>query len=319
VNNDLIAVMLHLTPTAIAANANANVKAKKDSGMAVAVAGGGGSGYYSYAAFMDLLRQVDPALSAHLHDYNGRKPFTLSCLLQNGRMATGQLYPNQQYALRLTSLNAPVFDTFVRRFLTLTNGSTGLNLRIGNADFALTRIEGSGDFRRDWVGRSSFVQLVQNARQELEQGQDKFALARNWHFNFVTPTVFSMGEKDWGARFELLPLPHLVFSSLATNWNAFMPMPTLPIQEVQSIDKAELENYVKEYVVITSHETRSTQLTIKGHPQVGFTGRVQYRLMDKKPPAHLAATLTALVQFANFAGIGYKTTMGMGQVRAGTS
>ena len=38
-------------------------------------------GQHAHAAFLDILRAVDPALSQALHDLNGRKPFTVSPLM----------------------------------------------------------------------------------------------------------------------------------------------------------------------------------------------------------------------------------------------
>ncbi len=248
------------------------------------------AGYQVHAAFLDLIRQADPLLSQQLHDMNQRKPFTVSPLLGPGRNSPGV------YRLRLTSLEASIFEAFISCFL--NPGASSLKLRLGAAMFEVVRIEGSSA-GNEWVGRSSFEQLAM------------LPPASGWHFQFASPTAFSLGEQDWGGRkFAIFPEPGLVFDSLANRWAAFAP-PGLP-----SLDLVELRQYVEKYVVVTGFSGQSEVLPLKHHSQLGFVGSASYRVLEKQPSPEYTAILNTLAAFALYAGVGYKTTMGLGQVRA---
>ncbi|NWJ47059.1 MAG: CRISPR-associated endoribonuclease Cas6 [Chloroflexi bacterium] len=257
------------------------------------------AGYLAHAAFLDLLRQVDPALSQTLHNLNQRKPFTLSSLLdlENGiRQTEGglKISPSRLYQLRLTSLSPEIFNTFTARFFSLD--SSQLKVRVGEMLFQVVRIEGSGDSH--WVGRNSFEQLAEAPQ------------ARAWTFQFASPTAFSLGEQDWGGRkFNLFPDPGNLFDSLAGGWNDFAPEGFL------TIDKSELRQYVEKYLVVSGYHCQTELIQFKQHQQLGFTGQVSYKLMEKQPSPTLLQTLNRLAALALYTGVGYKTTMGMGQVR----
>jgi CRISPR-associated endoribonuclease Cas6 len=67
-----------------------------------------------------------------------------------------------------------------------------------------------------------------------------------------------------------------------------------------------------------SHTIRNTwtnkeHLHFPKHKQKGFVGICSYLVRQE---AEESAQLTALAEFARYAGVGSKTTMGMGQVRA---
>ena len=51
-----------------------------------------------------------------------------------------------------------------------------------------------------------------------------------------------------------------------------------------------------------------------GYRQLGFVGACEF-LPHRGVPADVVRVLHLLAAFAFFAGVGYKTTMGMGQVR----
>jgi len=257
------------------------------------------AGYLAHAAFLDLLRQVDPALSQTLHDLNHRKPFTLSSLLDlegggRGGPEILRISPTRLYQLRLASLSPEIFNTFMARFFSLE--ASQLKVRMGELLFQVVRIEGSGDSQ--WVGRSSFEQLAETPP------------ARAWTFQFTSPTAFSLGEQDWGGRkFSLFPDPGNLFDSLAGGWNDFAPAGFL------TIDKAALRQYVEKYLVVSGYQCQTELIQFKQHQQLGFTGQVSYKLMEKQPSPEMLATLNRLAGLALYAGVGYKTTMGMGQTR----
>lgn len=277
----LFSVLLHLQPV--------------ESDLRNSLAQGRGTNYQAYAAFLNLLRQVDPVLSQYLHDKNARKPFTLSNLLENGQLSIGPIQPGRVYSLRLTCLDSDLFGVFIGRFLHFDQQS--LTLRLGEITFKIVRIEGTTGI---WSGHTSFKALY-----------DKSSNTKDWQFDFASPTAFSQGEQDWGGRkFLVLPDPTYFFDSLANAWNCFAP------PEVEQVELKELRDYVERYVVITQHAIQTAILPFKQHSQLGFTGRVIYRLMAPRGSnPTMTDWLNRLAALAFYSGVGYKTTMGLGQVR----
>ena len=121
---------------------------------------------------------------------------------------------------------------------------------------------------------------------------------------FTTPTTFhSQG------RSLPLPLPRLVFGSLLDRWNAFAPLRIDP----------EILVVVEQACTIARYDLRTEAVPLGGGLQIGFVGRCTYGLPPGRGvrPADEYAwrVLHLLANFAFFAGVGAKTTMGMGTVR----
>jgi CRISPR-associated endoribonuclease Cas6 len=255
-------------------------------------------GHQAHAAFLRAVKEADSALAEVLHHpILNRRPFTVSPLIGVDGAHDGRVpvEPEETYTLRFTVLYEPIFQQFMGRFL---RGDRPV-LRLGRVLFLIKEIlatpEGS-----PWSGYTSFAEVVQQA-----EGAGRFI-----KLDFRSPTAFSFGQRAWGKQFHVLPDPRLVFNSLARTWRAFAP-PEL------SLDPREVERYADENVVIQRLEDLETRMLHFGrHPQVGFVGQVTYRLMDKTGEASAwRRKLHALAEYAFYAGVGYKTTMGMGQCR----
>jgi len=255
-------------------------------------------GHQVHAAFLRTVEESDPALAEVLHLPNlPARPFTVSPLQGVGRAQDGQvrLSPERDYFLRFTVLYPPIFERFMSRFL---RGEGRPVIRLGKALLLIKEIlttPGS----HPWAGYSSWAQLAVEARPEQEITLE-----------FASPTAFGFGQKDWGKQVVVLPEPRLVFGSLARSWNELSP-PGL------QVDRNALKAYTEEHVVVKRLRGLETQmLCFRRSPQVGFVGQVTYGLMADNEPA--CCQFNGLADFAFFAGVGIKTTMGMGQVRRAT-
>jgi CRISPR-associated endoribonuclease Cas6 len=255
-------------------------------------------GHQAHAAFLRAVKEADAALAEVLHHpILHQRPFTVSPLMgvESAHDGLVTVHPEETYTLRFTVLLDDIFQQFMGRFL---RGNRPV-LRLGRVLFLIREIlatpEGS-----PWSGYTSFAELATAA----EEASPLLTLS------FHSPTAFSFGQRSWGKQIHVLPDPRLVFSSLARTWRAFAP-PGL------SLDPREVEHYADENVVIQRLEGLETRMLHFGrHPQVGFVGRVTYRLMDKgEGAAAWRRRLHALAGFAFYAGVGYKTTMGMGQCK----
>jgi CRISPR-associated endoribonuclease Cas6 len=101
------------------------------------------------------------------------------------------------------------------------------------------------------------------------------------------------------------PSPAMLFGSLAAAWNEHLPM---------SLDKQAIRAYAEETVVVGLYRLESRMFRYWGQPQIGATGVITYLLQDRQNQ-ELGRALNLLADFAFYSGVGYKTTMGMGQVR----
>jgi CRISPR-associated endoribonuclease Cas6 len=252
-------------------------------------------GHQAHAAFLRTVEEADPALSEALHTPNlPVRPFSVSPLQGTPLPHNGQVHlsPEQTYWLRFTILYPPIFERFMQRFL---HGEGRPIIQLGEAALLIREILTTPE-SHPWAGYTTWESLAQQAQDQ-----------RDVTMEFVTPTAFSFGQKEWGKKIIVLPQPEVVFDNLARAWNNLAP------PQVQ-VDRSALKTYLEEYVVIKRIEDLTTQMLDFGRArQVGFVGCVTYGLMGENAIAR--AQLNMLADFAFYAGVGYKTTMGMGQCR----
>jgi len=112
-------------------------------------------------------------------------------------------------------------------------------------------------------------------------------------FKFLSPTTFKVGEVHFP-----LPTPRGVFGDLAKKWGQPLPSDF---------------NDCLVRVGISQFRIKSEMIKFKDSPIVGFTGDVLFDV-KKLYPTH-RRLFNQLADFAFYAGVGHKTTMGMGQVQ----
>jgi len=252
-------------------------------------------GHHAHAAFLKTVRQADPALAKVLHmPQLPTRPFTVSPLLGMGTGHQGPVTvaPERDYFLRFTVLYAPIFEQFMARFM---RGRVQPRLRLGPMYFQIKEILATPG-SHPWVGYDSFIHIAQAAEP-----------VESVTLEFTTPTAFSFGDRPWGRQVMPLPLPRLIFGSLSRSWNQLAPSSL-------SVDRRALRAYIEDNVVVARMAGVETRmLSYSSAPQLGFVGRVTFEF--KGGDALLHCRLSALADLAFYAGVGYKTTMGMGQCR----
>lgn len=272
-----------------------------------------GAGNQVQAAFLDMVRQGDPALAEWLHTPNQRRPYTLGLLQGFNHLTPGQLEeamvrnqevtvkPGQTYWLRITMLDATVFGSFTRY---LIMNPRSLVLRIGNAKFEISRLLSTPESQnttQSWAAYSSFAELhTQRAAQ------------KRYCFEFATPTAFSQGQKSWGKQLRLFPEPAIVFESLARQWDSFAPAALR--MENHGLTSRQIAAWCEEQMIVARYSLETRYLPSSKFGQSGFQGNIIYEVKGA-PTAPEALWLSPLARFALFSGVGYKTTMGMGQTR----
>lgn len=240
------------------------------------------TGQAAHAYFFHLLKTFGFKNIKTLHEML-EKPFTISPLMRGGKAGNGP------YWIRITSL-VEELSAFI-----LGLGPKELPpFFVGGIELVFDHII-KGRRERVWVRSSSFDELYNAGLIWAKAREDNLLGLR-----FVTPTAFRLVN----SRLNMpLPWPRLVFQSLAKRWNTFAPMPLW-------VDWPKFGRWV----TVTKFGLRTKLLDFGAFRQVGFVGDCWF-LIDTRAPIELRHALYTLVQFAFYAGVGKKTTMGMGMVR----
>jgi CRISPR-associated endoribonuclease Cas6 len=193
--------------------------------------------------------------------------------------------------MRFTMLDPALYANFQAAFLNPWSEAT---IRLQNLPFAVREVVTTP--RPDgWTGFTSFQQLLEDAQPET-----------TLTFRFYSPTALSRGDTGRGKQFDLLPNAWGVFDSLCRKWNQFAEEPIA--------NPLLLREWVEQHVFISEVRDLNTGLLrFDRFVQKGFTGMVSYTLQSENEG--MLRFLNALADFALYAGVGYKTTWGMGQCR----
>ncbi len=251
-------------------------------------------GRAAHAWFLDRVRAADPALAEELHSGQGQRPFTVSNLWELGRERGPEvtLSPEKSYTLRVTSFSPALSRVLKERVIsalpaTVWLGDLPFRVKAGTTDAA----------EHSWAAEMTFEGLVQ-----------QFTLApdvpRMVGLRFVSPTAFRVTGKK---RAVPLPLPGLVFGGLLDKWNAFSPIQVHP----------DVRRFAEECLVVSSFRLRTETVAFGPAGEQGlvpgFVGVCRYYV--EVPDRYWMGLLQLLAGFALYAGVGLRTTMGLGQAR----
>ena len=246
------------------------------------------AGYQIHASFLDLVGQIDPSLSVRLHNEPGYRPYTLSPV--SGGMIMGErvtLRRGQPCPLRITLLDGGTIWSALQRYF---QEAGTIYMHIGDANFRLLRMlitPGTGPMQL--AGYTNWQTLANIPAQS------------SITMIFLTATTFSLGER----QFCLFPEPTHVWGSLLRVWNRFTP-------EHMHIERHAIQESFGKHVSVSACVLHYAYLHFPTYVQKGFLGRCSYQI---DADLMQATQLASLAAFARYAGVGYKTTMGMGQVR----
>lgn len=241
-----------------------------------------------HAALFAMLEEVDSGFAALLHDGTNVKPFSVAPLeLPKDAPRSGSdrlLRVGDVVYWRIAALDGAVLNAL----LAVPMGSVA---RVGRLRLRLRRIIADSDERHD-VGVVDENELI-GACLAVEK-------LRAVEFQFLTPVSFRVDESDYP-----LPVPALVFSSLADKWTAAELPASIDRNEIRAdADRVRPHSWKGE----TRHVSFGRERGV-----TGFVGRFAYDVSAL--PLEARQVFLILAQFAVFSGVGRLTAQGLGQTR----
>ena len=288
------------------------------------------SGELVHGAFLHWLKNAAPDVATWLHEGNKRRLFTCSSLqfpLPAQRMLEAErnnvhllLDPEKTYTVRITLLLGELFPLFHESLTHFIPTEMGAKkppfMQVGKQLFTLEEVISDNDDDSGWTGFTSLASLAEKAKT-LRLGK-----VETIGLEFASLTTFNRSNKRsqvYGGHHALVPLPQYVFPGLVRRWQELAPP-----EFAHMVQRERIEQYIEdEGVVISDYDLKPHQVWFTQHVQPGFVGRCTYDLRGpdeattEEAPLTVRQQLLLLAQLAFYCGVGYKTAMGMGQVRPG--
>ncbi len=227
--------------------------------------------------FLDRLAQADPAMSSRLHDSQSMSPFSLSPVMG----VHTKVQENQSCWVRIGILNDELQESFVN---TLEQGVWHQPIQLEEHIFQIENILWGHQADHPWSGYATFESLLTNT-----EIRDKLSL------RIKTPLSFKRSD-----TFYPFPEPSLLFRNILTRWNAFSLQ---PFTEAPDFSRISFSHF--------NIKTRPYPLR-HGATAIGCVGDIGF--LFKQCSQETTAACQTLLRFAFYAGIGIKTTQGMGMV-----
>jgi CRISPR-associated endoribonuclease Cas6 len=236
-----------------------------------------------HGLFFNILKNANEELAYRLHSNINNKAFTVSSFLGHNIDEPMKIINGRKYYIRITFLEDNIFNLFTT--IMLKNKVFKKEIAIENIEFSIVKIL-FDKTESKWSGFLTSEELL-----NINDYNNKITL------NFYTPTLFRDGDKH--VRY---PVADKIFISLFNKFNKYS---TFKLDEKIKDEFSNIE--------ILRKRIRRKKVFFNNFYLEGFTGDVEFVIPESN--LELIKTVNILSEFAFYSGVGYKTTMGLGQVR----
>lgn len=230
-----------------------------------------------HPVFLDRISKADPALGKRLHDCGGMVPFSLSPIMGVAK----RIKENESYWMRVCLLQDSLADAFLD---SLEKNFWSEPIFLENHIFIPESVVFGKKNGDPWSGGESYREILESCK-----GSKRLTL------HIASPLSFKRGDLHYP-----LPDPALIAGNLARRWDLFADVP-LP-------ENTGCDNISFSYLNI---KTMPFSLR-KGGTIIGSSGKISFIV---KGSTNERRYFEALLRFAFYAGVGVKTTQGMGMCR----
>ena len=252
-----------------------------------------------YRFWLDYIATHSPKIAEQLHEQTQYKPFTCSTLVGGERKdRNSRLYlPEKPAWFRLTALTPSLVEILEEMV-----EQPPTHISLDNTPFAVQNVTFNSDVH-PWAGRTTYQDLFSRFLGPSSKHPHRIGI------EFASATGFRFSPSpNKSSRTWPVPMPNWVFGNLLRHWQSYSPDKFL-----DSHNKAFFE-FVNNSLVLTRYKLETRAIPFKDNiPHMGCVGEAHYILIEQD--RYWQGTLHLLTAFAFYAGIGYQTTIGMGQTR----
>jgi len=235
----------------------------------------------------NAIKEANEKLSQHVHDILNLKPFTVSPIFGTRYGGPTYIEEGKIYRIRATFLEDKLFEFFaskVMRDKILKN-----KLSIGAIEFLVNKVI-LDTSRSEW----SSIFSPKYFFQENREFKTEITLS------FITPTLFRTGDLHLSN-----PNAEIMFSGLFNKFNKYSDL---------KLDESIAEKL--KAINISKEDIKVRKVYFDKFYLQGFTGDVTFVVDESfKEDKELLTAFNLLSEFSYYSGVGYKTTMGLGQVK----
>jgi CRISPR-associated endoribonuclease Cas6 len=234
-----------------------------------------------HGMLFNILKRRNDQQATLLHDKYESKPFTISPILPYLKWKKGKRYlkSGKKHFIRVTFLEDQWYKLFMESFL-----YNRQNLKLGRTKIEVDEIlTNSKEHKRCNVIEAK--DLRNNSRS-----------SKKIKLKFHSTTTFRDND-----RHIIFPQEKYLFNSLLSKWKEFGGEKLV----VDSVDFSK--------IIISRYELESVMEEFKNYTIKGFRGYCEYEL-DNNLSLDKIRDINLLADFSFYSGVGYKTTMGLGQV-----
>lgn len=230
-----------------------------------------------HPVFLDRISKANPSMGKKLHSGGAMSPFSISPVMGAKR----RICENGSYWVRICLLQDDLTEVFLD---SLEKNLWSEPVCLENHTFIPENLIFGSDENNPWSNGESYQEIM-----EKSSGLEKMALS------VASPLSFKRGDIHYP-----LPEPAMIAGNLVRRWNMFSEIP-LPRNDGW-------DNISFSFLNI---KTQPFALR-KGGTIVGVTGNLS---LISKGYLEERRCFETLIRFAFYAGIGVKTTQGMGMCR----